>query len=256
MAVVAPPAALGYDAYRDMVTAQRQAEAAALRSNAFANWIGRESARRDAITLGLARKEAAEARAATMAAADTGQGVLDAAPHADEALRSALSAAVEAARSEGASVVDDLDLDAARAVPGTAAAAAQLVQSAAPAVTESQAAWQAAEDARIAAEKAAQEAAARAASGQSVRTQQAVDRVTAPGGTRAGSGVVWSVSVVNSGGQSTVDACGGGLTRYSFDIDGHPYLPIHIHCGGGPILSLRVASSSRSAAVGWTASTR
>lgn len=56
----------------------------------------------------------------------------------------------------------------------------------------------------------------------------------------AESAVAWSTWVANSGGQGAVDACTGGVTRWHEDVEGKPYLPIHRHCGGTPILSLRV----------------
>ena len=57
----------------------------------------------------------------------------------------------------------------------------------------------------------------------------------------------WTTYVANSGGQSTVDLCAGGLTAYS-DADGGafysvPYLAIHNNCGGAPILQLSAGDS-------------
>lgn len=204
------------------------AEAAAnaqIRADAYLSWLKAETARRDAIIVAEAQKDAAEAASAA-------QAVLDAAPNADEALRTALAAAITAATDASVLTGDDLD-------PAAITAAAQAATDASPVVTESQAAWQAAEDARIeaeriAAEKAAAEAAARKAAqraNQSEATAAIVEQV-------APSGVAWSTRVVNSGGQGSVDACAGGVTRWSSNIDGKPYLPIHEHCGGSPILSL------------------
>ena len=51
--------------------------------------------------------------------------------------------------------------------------------------------------------------------------------------------VVWSVRVTNSGGQRAIDACTGGLTRWTYKVNGKPYYAIHRHCGGKPILSLK-----------------
>ncbi|WP_251153818.1 hypothetical protein [Cellulosimicrobium sp. Marseille-Q4280] len=202
-----------------------QAEATSIRAEAYNGWLGREIARRDAI-------EITEARKAATAGAAAAQAVLDASPNADETLRTALATAITAATQAATQDGEDLDVVAIRAA-GTAAT------DAAPAVTESQAAWQAAEDARIeaeriAAEKAAAEAAARKAAqraNQSERTAAVVEQV-------APSGVAWSTRIVNSGGQGAVDACAGGVTRWSSNIEGKAYLPIHEHCGGSPILSL------------------
>ena len=54
----------------------------------------------------------------------------------------------------------------------------------------------------------------------------------------------WTTYVANSGGQSVVDQCAGGLTAYTASDGGAffsvPYLAIHNTCGGAPILQLAV----------------
>lgn len=141
------------------------------------------------------------------------QGDLDASGHADQALRDALASSIGAL--QGA--VDD-HVAFRTALPQ--------VEPARRAVVESQAVWQAAEDARLAAEKAAAARAARSARG--VASSVA-----------AGPDVVWSTHVVNAGGQGAVDACAGGLTLWHRQIDGKAYYPIHRGCGGAAILTLR-----------------
>lgn len=54
--------------------------------------------------------------------------------------------------------------------------------------------------------------------------------------------VAWKTYVSNSGSQSAIDLCAGGLTSFRAE-DGHayfavPYLTIHNNCGGSPILKL------------------
>lgn len=52
--------------------------------------------------------------------------------------------------------------------------------------------------------------------------------------------VVWSTFVANAGGQRAVNACSGGLTRFTAaTLPGKTYYAIHRGCGGAPILSLK-----------------
>lgn len=128
------------------------------------------------------------------------------------------------------------------AISAAVATATEQTATASAAVADERRRWedaQAAAREKAAREKAAQERAARQRS-ERTATREGVDRGSDAAGS-SGGGVAWSTRVANSGGQGAIDACPGGLTRYTpFDVNGRPYYPIHVGCGGAPILSLRL----------------
>jgi len=54
--------------------------------------------------------------------------------------------------------------------------------------------------------------------------------------------IKWHTHISNYGGQAAVDECLGGLTDFTAVSQwlGRPYWPIHLHCGGKPILQIAV----------------
>jgi len=78
---------------------------------------------------------------------------------------------------------------------------------------------------------------------QVVKTVRRAPRA-ASSGSSSGSGYAWTTYVANSGGQEAIDACAGGVTNYG-NYGQFTYFPIHVHCGGSPILSLSVGSQVR-----------
>jgi hypothetical protein len=139
-----------------------------------------------------------------------------------EEARIAEELAAEAARQ------DELDAQAAREAAEVAARAAELS-------AQNEAAEKAA---RIAAE---QEAQRRAAEEAAIAAGQASPEHAAPAVVDTPSPYAYSNYVANRGNQPAVDACTGGLT-YGEEVSawlGRDYYPIHNHCNGNPILSLK-----------------
>ncbi|MBD7982800.1 hypothetical protein [Oerskovia merdavium] len=162
------------------------------------------------------------------------QTALDSSPNADAATRDALAAAIPVVQERS----DQIDRG---VLIEDVALALDDLTLVAQAVTGSQATWQAEQD-RIAAEAAEAER-VRAAEAQRAKTattpKKAPATTNAPApAASAGQSFAWKTSVSNSGDQSVLDRCAGGLTRWFEDIEGKPYYPIHRHCGGSPILKL------------------
>lgn len=80
----------------------------------------------------------------------------------------------------------------------------------------------------------------------STKTATATSRPAAAAPAQAPA-AAWTTYVANSGGQSVVDQCAGGLTAYTASDGGAffsvPYLAIHNTCGGAPILRLSVGET-------------
>jgi hypothetical protein len=182
------------------------------------------------------------ARTAATDAATGGATALDATPHAGDAPRAALQAAVDAARA----VAADPDASLVRLTAATAALAAPV-----KAAQDAEAAWQAAEAARIAAEqaaaaqKAAQEAAAKAAAqkaaaqkaGTSKKSTKAssgtapaagaaaAPAAAAPSGIPSGGLVCPGAPTGGGAGESSVDAIGAAINAYR-ESQGLPTLAV------------------------------
>ncbi|OCI32848.1 hypothetical protein [Oerskovia enterophila] len=169
------------------------------------------------------------------------QTALDTSPNADPATRDALAAAIPVVQERS----DQIDRG---VLIQDVALALDDLTLVAQVVTDPQATWQAEQD-RIAAEAAEAER-VRAAEAQRAKTattpKKAPATTNAPApapapapaapAAPAGQSFAWKTSVSNSGDQSVLDRCAGGLTRWFEDIEGKPYYPIHRHCGGSPIL--------------------
>ena len=221
-ATVLGATAAGAQAYNQAQEVAAAKEAARVRALVVQNALAEDRAvivaaqrRADREATAAARAEHAQILAARDTLVTAQAPVLEASKgKADESLRAALSAAVD-------------ELAAAGTVHSRIAAATAKVTAASAQVVASQQAWEKAEAARIAAAKAeaARIAAAKAAAAKTAATR-----------------VAWRTYVANSGGQSAVDRCSGGLTRWFERVDGKTYYPIHRHCGGSPILGLSMGA--------------
>jgi sRNA-binding protein len=142
---------------------------------------------------------------------------------------------------EGAWIAVDNQIAALLAAKDAEIAAAKAEEEAAAAAkaAEEAAAAKAAEEA--AAAEAAEEAAAAAQATTTQAQPAAAQAPAAPAAAAPASPFAWTSYVSNSGDQSAVDACTGGLTNFTAVTNyvGKPYLAQHNHCGGAPILSLQ-----------------